>query len=219
MMLKKLRLHREASRKLSTINTITDIAEHKVIGCRHLVHAKFVEQTASPGLGNSVGERTGVHSRMGDDSGMGGVLLNELFAAVLHVEVLGLGDCVVVGDDDSTEGSVDVAGVWEAAAAVAEPEKIPARKVAVGRVYRFGRSVIVDVEVCVALIWVWLRVCWVQVLVGCVFYRLDDQSGRSSKILHLSLYSEIPVDVILEDESGCEVLLYYATDRLDSWML
>jgi hypothetical protein len=66
--------------------------------------------------------------------------------------VLGLGDCVVVREDDSAERSVDVAGVWEAAAAVAEPEEIPARNVAVGRVYRLGRGVIVDVEVCVTLI-------------------------------------------------------------------
>ena len=74
----------------------------------------------------------------------------------------------------SAERGVGVAGVWEAAAAVAEPEEIPARKVAVGRVYWLGRSVIVDVEVCVTLICVWSGVCWIQVLVGCVCHRLDE---------------------------------------------
>jgi hypothetical protein len=85
MMLKKLRLHREASRKLSAINAVTDTAEHEIIGCRHFMHAEFIEQTASPGLGNPVSERAGVHSRTGDDSCVGGVLLYELFAAVLHI--------------------------------------------------------------------------------------------------------------------------------------
>jgi len=88
--------------------------------------------------------------------------------------VLELGDCVIVREDDSAERGVGVAGVWEAAAAVAEPEEIPARKVAVGRVYWLGRSVIVDVEVCVTLICVWSGVCWIQVLVGCVCHRLDE---------------------------------------------
>lgn len=174
MMLKKLRLHREASRKLSVINTVTDIAEHNIVGCRHFVHAEFVEQTASSGLGNSVRERAGIHSRTGDDSSVGGVLLDQLATAVLHVQVLRLGNCVVVGKDDSAEGGVDVAGLWEAAAAVAEPEEVPARNVTVGRVHGLGGGVSVDLEVCITLICVWLRVCWVQVLVGCVCLRLNE---------------------------------------------
>ena len=174
MMLKKLRLHREASRKLSVINTVTDIAEHNIVGCRHFVHAEFVEQTASSGLGNSVRERAGIHSRTGDDSSVGGVLLDQLATAVLHVQVLRLGNCVVVGKDDSAEGGVDVAGLWEAAAAVAEPEEVPARNVTVGRVHGLGGGVSVNLEVCITLICVWLRVCWVQVLVGCVCLRLNE---------------------------------------------
>jgi hypothetical protein len=54
--------------------------------------------------------------------------------------VLRFGDGGVVGEDDSAEGRVDVAGVWEAAAAVAEPEDVPARNVAVGRVSGLGRG-------------------------------------------------------------------------------
>jgi hypothetical protein len=127
MMLKKLRLYREASREISAINTVTDKAEHKIVRCRHFMHAEFVEQTASSGLGNSVRERACVHSRTGDDSSVGGVLLDQLAAAVLHVQVLRLGNCVVVGEDDSAEGSVDVADLWEAAAAVTEPEEVPTR--------------------------------------------------------------------------------------------
>jgi hypothetical protein len=174
MMLKKLRLHREAIRKLSAINTVTDIAEHKIVGCRHFVHAEFVEQTTSSGLGNSVRERAGIHSRTGDDSSVGGVLLDQLAAAVLHVQVLRLGDCAVVGEDDSAEGGVDVASLWEAAAAVAQPEEVPARNVTVGRVHGLGRGVSVDLEVCITLVCVWLRVCWVQVLVGCICLRLNE---------------------------------------------
>ena len=67
-----------------------------------------------------------------------------------------------------------VAGLWEAAAAVAEPEEVPARNVTVGRVHGLGGGVSVDLEVCITLICVWLRVCWVQVLVGCVCLRLNE---------------------------------------------
>jgi hypothetical protein len=82
---------------------------------------------------------------------VGGVLLNQLATAVLHVQVLRLGDCVVVGEDDSAERGVDVAGLWEAAAAVAEPEEVPARNVTVGRVHGLGRGMSVDLEIFCAL--------------------------------------------------------------------
>ena len=134
---------------------------------------------------------------------MGRVLLDELLAAELHVEVLGLRDGGVVGEDDPAEGRVDVAGVREAAAAVAEPEDVPAGDVAVGRVSGLGCGVAIDIEVCVTLVGGWLGACWVEELVRCVRQRLDEESRGSGEVFHLGFDAKIPVDVVLEDESGC----------------
>lgn len=84
-MLEKMRLHREASRKMPVINTVTDIAEHEIIGSRYFVHAEFVQRTASPGLRDSVGERAGVNLCTGDDPRVAGVLVDELLITALHV--------------------------------------------------------------------------------------------------------------------------------------
>lgn len=100
-MLEQLRLHRQASPQLAPIHPIAHVAQHDVVGARHFVHAELVQHAAGAGLRDPVGERARVHPGAGDDARVRGVLLEQLFAAVLHVEVLGFGDGEVVGEDDA----------------------------------------------------------------------------------------------------------------------
>jgi hypothetical protein len=118
--------------------------------------------------------------------------------------MLGFGDGGVVGEDDAAEGRVDVTGVGEAGATVAEPEDVPAGEVAVGGVGGLGCGVVVDVEVCVALVCgCWLGVGWVEVLVCCVWEGLDEELGCSGEVFHLGFDADVPVDVVFKDEGGC----------------
>lgn len=103
MMLEKLRLHGETSSKLSTVHSIAHIAEHHIVGVRHLVNTELIQESPGARLRYAVREGAGVDSRPRYDLRVSRILPEELIIAVLHVEVLVLRNARIVWNYDSAQ--------------------------------------------------------------------------------------------------------------------
>jgi hypothetical protein len=119
VVLEELWLNSKASSKLAAIYPVAHIAKHHIVRVCHLVNSEFVEESSSAGLRYAVRERAGVDSRSGYNTCMGRVLPEKFIVPVLHVEVLVLGNGLVIWDDSSTYWYVQIAGTWKPTATMA----------------------------------------------------------------------------------------------------
>lgn len=136
------------------------------------------------------------------------VVAEQVGAAVLDVDVLLLRDGLVIGDDGAAERRVLVAGLGEAAAAVAQPEEVPAGYVAEGGGGRLDGAVgELEREVLGRLAGGGLGDGRVEEVVGCAGEGLHEEARGAGEGVHLRFYAEVPVGVVFEDEGGGEALL------------